>query len=872
MDKKGVRVLHVVSSTHWDREWYYTFQEFRVQLVDLMDSLLALMDEDPGFWRFMLDGQTAPVEDYLEVRPEKAPDIEKHTRGGQLQLGPYYVLADEWLCSPESHIRNVQIGCAIARRFGGEMRVAYLPDVFGHISQMPQILNGFGFDATCISRGTLLINTSSQLWWTSPDGSKVLAHAQGYGNAANAFRRDETIEAIDTVAQDLAPRTKTGCILLMNSGDHMEPVRNLPQLIEEYRKARPDKIVHSTLSAFIENVKKSDLRGIPEVTGELRDGLRASAANLYDCISSRIYNKQAAQKCNDALERWAEPFAGIAALLGAQHPGALLWQAWKYLIQNCAHDSICGCSIDRVHDQMMTRFEWTEEIAEKLTGRAFDFISARAGMGKIPDEAIRITVWNPSTRSRSGAVHVVLDDRIGSGYRAAPRKWPKRAPVCVVDPKGRRIAAQPVPAQVDKDLGVTLTTMWSHGTVNPRALVFWADDVPALGYRVYGVIPEKVKIKTPLQWGADWAENEFVKLKIAANGSIAVEDKTSGAGFTGLGLFEDGGDRGGAYQFKPPEKDIVVTSKEARAKVDLVDSGPALVRFRVELTMRVPERLNAKRTARVSKTVPLKIVSYVTLGVESRSLHVRTFIWNNAVDHRLRVVFPTGLKADNANVDGHFDVLDRAIGMDKKPWPTEHQRRWVDLSDGTKGLAVINYGLPEYEATGDKTRTIKLTLFRSNTYVQKEWWPTLMSPQAEMRGKSDYEYSIYAHAGDWKTGSVMAEAESATLPLKAHIKFEGGSWPTTGELPPESSFISVESPRAVTSIVKKADGRDSLVIRLYNPDKAQTPAVVKARTSIRQAYILDLEENRKRETPLSDGELKLWIPAKKIVTLELTGD
>ncbi|MDO8585514.1 MAG: glycoside hydrolase family 38 C-terminal domain-containing protein [Armatimonadota bacterium] len=864
MSKKNGKVLHVVSSTHWDREWYYTFQQFRVQLVDLMDSLLDRLDDNPNFWRFMLDGQTSPLEDYLEIHPEKAAAIEKYTRGGQIELGPWYVLADEWLASPESHIRNMQVGSSIARKFGGEMRVGYLPDEFGHIAQMPQILNGFGFDVAFFSRGTKLSGDTSQLWWTSPDGSKVLGQTQSYGNVGGVFRcdRDYVPVGLDKEVERLSARTKTDYLLLINGGDHRQPLPHLPEMIADYGKTRPHKIFHSTLGAFIEDIKKSDLTGIPTVSGELRDGMGdvGGAVSLYNCASSRMFNKQANQRCNDGLEKWAEPFWGVAAALGFSHPSGLLWQAWKYLLQNYPHDSICGCSIDRVHDQMMTRFESTEEIAEKLTKRAMDSITLKVDGGKIPAESRMTTVWNPSTFRRSGTVEFVLD---------TPKEWKQGSPMCLIDAKGRRIPAQQVPKQVDDDLGVTHFTLWSDGKVNPRAFAFTVEDMPALGYRVYGVLDEEAEVDSPLKWGANWAENDYVKLKIAGNGSVTIEDKTSGAKFAGVGIFEDGGDRGGGYHFWAPEKDKIITSKDVKAKVDLVDSGPVVVRFRVELTMRVPERLTARRSGRISKLVPLKIVSYVTLGAKSKSVKFRTMVWNTAVDHRLRVMFPTGLKTDVAHIDGHFDVIERPVAEDKKAWKTEPHRRWVDVSDGSKSLTVMNFGLPEYEVTDEKTQTIYQTLFRSNTYVTKEWWATLRSPQAEMLGRSEYEYAIYAHAGDWKKGGVMAEAEDAMLPMKALEALLEVRGEMNGDMAPEQSLVAVDSPMAVTSIVKKADNRNSLVLRLYNPDKAETPATVKLWTPIKEAHMLDLWEERREKLETSNGTLKLKIPAKKIVTVEM---
>jgi alpha-mannosidase len=828
-------------------------------LVDLMDSLLQLFDKDPSFWRFMLDGQTAPLEDYLEVRPEKAADIEKYVRGGQLQLGPWYTLADEWLCSPETYIRNAQVGCSIARKFGGAMMVPYLPDIFGHVSQMPQILSGFGFDAVCISRGTLLSKERSQFWWKSPDGTRILCHAQSYGNAAKAFRTEGGDQMLDEIVEGLSAMTTSRHILLMNSGDHHEPVKNLREVIDNYGNTRPHKIIHSTLPAFMEQVKESNLDGIPEIAGEMREGLKASAAYLYDCQSSRIYNKQANQKCANLMEKWAEPLCGIAAILGAEDPRALLLQGWKYLLQNQAHDSICGCSVDRVHDQMMTRFEWTEELANKLIRRAMDSIALRIDGSKIHPDGRKTTVWNPSTFRRSGAVEYVLD---------TPWEWKKGSPICLVDCEGHRVPAQMIPQRVDEELDISGFTLWSDGKVNPFAFAFIAEDMPALGYRVYGVLNEEAESDSPLKWGSNWAENEYVKFKVAKNGSVIVEDKASGAKFSGVGLFEDGGDRGGGYQFWAPEKDKVITSKDATAKVELVDSGPVLVRFRVELALRIPERLTSRRTGRVSKTVPLKIITYVSLGAKSKSLSFRTIVWNNAVNHRLRVAFPTGLKTDLAHVDTHFDVVERPVAVDKKPWLTEPQRRWVDVSDGSTGLAVINQGLPEYEVTDDKTRTIKLTLFRSNSHVTKEWWGLLKSPQAEMIGKSEYEYAIYAHGGDWNKANVIAEAEAAMLPIKALEAMLEIRGEMDGDMSPELSFVSVEG-GAVTSIVKKADNRDSVILRLYNPDKAPTQTTVTLWKPIKEAYSVDLWEERKEKLEVLNGGLELRIPAKKIVTVEM---
>ncbi len=153
MDTTATEFAVVISHTHWDRAWYVPFQQFRVALVKLVDQVLGLLDSDPAFRCFMLDGQTIVLEDYLEVRPDRRDTIVHHVRAGRLQIGPWYVLADEFLVSPESLVRNLQVGRAMARDLGGSLDEGYVPDAFGHIAQLPQILRGFGIDSAFLWRG-----------------------------------------------------------------------------------------------------------------------------------------------------------------------------------------------------------------------------------------------------------------------------------------------------------------------------------------------------------------------------------------------------------------------------------------------------------------------------------------------------------------------------------------------------------------------------------------------------------------------------------------------------------------------------------------------------------------------------------------------
>ncbi|NLE92623.1 MAG: alpha-mannosidase, partial [Chloroflexi bacterium] len=227
-----MQTLHVVSHTHWDREWYKTFQQFRLQLVHLVDKLLTILDQNPEYLHFMLDGQTIVLEDYLQVRMANLPRLQQYIQEKRILIGPWYILPDEFLVSPEAIVRNLLVGKDICQLFGQRMMVGYIPDPFGHLSQLPQIFNGFHMDTACLWRG-VPEGSPTLLTWVAPDGSSVLlAHLyNGYGNAADwpAADLEQSLRALDAKADRLQPYNPCSHTLMMRGSDHLEPRPELPE-------------------------------------------------------------------------------------------------------------------------------------------------------------------------------------------------------------------------------------------------------------------------------------------------------------------------------------------------------------------------------------------------------------------------------------------------------------------------------------------------------------------------------------------------------------------------------------------------------------------------------------------------------------------
>jgi alpha-mannosidase len=392
--------LVVVPHTHWDREWHRTHEEFRYLLVRLMDGLLDLLEADPGYRNFTLDGQTIVLDDYLEVRPEARERIRALVRSGRLLVGPWYVLPDEWLVSGEALIRNLRRGLERAAPFGGAMRIGYVPDQFGHVGQLPQILAGFGLDSAVLWRGIGREIDETLFTWEAPDGTRVLAVylRNGYSNAAHLpLDPDALRERLRGEADRLGASSRIPTLLLMNGSDHLEPQPGLPAALAGIAGSLDGiSLEIGTLPDFVARARREAPASLPVHRGELRSGLRAPV--LEGCASARAPQKRADFRNDRLLTRYLEPLAAWVGALGGDGDPAVIDLAWRLALQNHPHDSICGCSIDAVHEQMETRFARVSQIAgshlRRVAGALAGRVAGPAAGGRGAGE--RLLAWNPN--------------------------------------------------------------------------------------------------------------------------------------------------------------------------------------------------------------------------------------------------------------------------------------------------------------------------------------------------------------------------------------------------------------------------------------------------------------------------------------------
>ncbi|HET8912526.1 MAG TPA: glycoside hydrolase family 38 C-terminal domain-containing protein [Ktedonobacteraceae bacterium] len=394
----------IVPHTHWDREWYQTFQQFRMRLVRTVDKLLDIMDHDPDFSYFMLDGQTIVLDDYLEIRPEQEGRLKHYTQEGRILVGPWYLQPDEFLVSGESLVRNLQRGLQKAAEFGEPMRVGYVPDCFGHIAQLPQILQGFGIDNAVFWRGVGAEAHRSEFNWSAPDGTTIivahLADPIGYSNARILpLNPAEFATRVEILAANLLPKATSNTLLFMNGSDHLEPQAGLPAVIkashEQLIQLKPEHekiLTHQaessesntsekhhthhlegldvrfgTLPQYIEAIRPGQAN-FQTLSGEMRSSQYSHL--LPGVLSTRMWIKQQNNELEHLLEHWVEPLTAWSSKLGHPYPRTFIDLAWKYLLQNHPHDSICGCSIDQVHRENAARFAQGKQIADDLVTQA----------------------------------------------------------------------------------------------------------------------------------------------------------------------------------------------------------------------------------------------------------------------------------------------------------------------------------------------------------------------------------------------------------------------------------------------------------------------------------------------------------------------
>jgi mannosylglycerate hydrolase len=906
----------IVPETHWDREWYLPFQEFRARLVIMMDKLLDILRNDPNYKNFTLDGQTIPIEDYLEVHPENEEDIKKFVKQGRLSIGPMYVLPDEFLISGESLIRNLLFGHQIARKLGKVMKVAYIPDPFGHIAQLPQIVYGFDIPAIIFERGFgnefEENNLNMEFIWESPGKAvSVLAiHLiRGYGSleALNTSLEEgifkKALEKISRVTSDLEQFTATPFVLLNNGSDHREAYPEIPEIVKQWNEQHPNILLEQNdFKYYIDKILKLNPK-LNNYQGELRGSKYSNL--LSGVFSARMWIKQRNTRIEYIFEKYAEPLSAMTWLFDKYHnfsyPADYIKAGYKWLIKNHPHDSICGCSIDQVHEEMKTRFDWAEQIGNEIYKLSLMHLSDLIKFKPHEKNRIPLIIFNPLPWKRKD---IVFFNAISTS-RKKEENFPEDFKILNAD--DTEIAFQGLEI-IEKPRFMTEKSISYQYS-------FLANVSPC-GFRVYYIIlGEKAKEfesnNMDFKLTKNSIENEFYKVQVKKEGQINVYDKRSKLSYENICFIEDVGDWGDEYDFSGPYRkqvDKKYTTKDARI-VNISPSldGPSQKILKIEMLIDLPVSLQEDRLAREHKSVENKIDLSISLLKGINRIDFKIELENSSKDHRIRVLFPSKIISNKIYCDGQFFVIPRNtyLAEDKrwiqKPLPTNHQKDFIALNDDLKCFAILNRGLPEYEAiqSDDNSITLAITLLRSIGWLSRskmasrkmDAGPPLYTPGAQCLGKHCFELSLVIenNISHWIDADIHLRGKEFNCPLSLIFPFMlksplrcadrllltyFGILSTLNRppvvkiepyLPSEFRFVEIDNKKIMMSILKKSEKSDYLIIRLYNLNSKSENAKLTffEEFSIKNAEIVNLLE----EIPKNEIKAKIDNYNKNIISI-----
>ncbi|WP_300785965.1 alpha-mannosidase [Streptococcus sp. 19428wC2_LYSM12] len=833
-------VVHIISHSHWDREWYQSFEGHRMQLVELFDDLFELFENDPEFKSFHLDGQTIVLDDYLAIRPENREKLQSYIDQGKLKIGPFYILQDDYLISSESNVRNSLIGQQECQKWGKSTPVGYFPDTFGNMGQAPQLLKQTGLNVAAFGRGVKPIGFDNQVLadqqftsqfsemiWQGADGSEVLGilFANWYSNG-NEIPVDKGEAAVfwEQKLADVKRYAATNQWLMMNGCDHQPVQKNLSQAIRVANELYPEiTFVHSSFDDYIAAVEEHLPANLSQVTGELTSQETDGWYTLSNTASARIYLKQAYVETSNLLEQVVEPLAVLTN--GEQYQDQLTY-AWKTLLQNAPHDSICGCSVDEVHREMEVRFEKAKSVAEFVKTNLLNSWKLALNTQQASGEHL-FTVINTGLHRKCDQASVILevatcDFKESTPTAAFQRMVDIELPTfSVEDLEGNRVSA------VIEDLGAHFNYQlpkdaFRKAYIARQLRVTIPVDLEAASWKTFQLVPaepvEEIKLYQDGQ-----IETDYFKLCVASTG-LTLHDKRTGQVYSDFMRFEDRGDIGNEYLYFQPLNTHPIYADLIKIEVLENTSQTARLCLTHELTVPVSadEQLEweqesvveymTRTSGRSQEMTRIELTTELTVLASDPQIRFKTRFTNTAKDHRIRVLFHTNHKGEAHEAESVFEVVERPNQPSaawENPENTQRQQAFVSLTDKEKGVTVANKGLYEYEVLNGET--LALTILRAVGELGD--WGYFPTPDAQCLRTFEVEYALECHRPEERF-AAFRRAKAFQTPLTAiQVPVQSGTVEPTGRA---FEHPALEEARLCPTALKYGIAGNHSLLRYYN--------------------------------------------------------
>ena len=865
--------FHLIPHTHWDREWYLPRAAFTARLVPALDDLIAVLEKDPAYRSFLLDGQTVLMEDYLAVRPDREPAVRALAQSGRLQLGPWYVLADELIPSGESLLRNLLCGAADTARWGGRLEVIYSPDAFGHPAILPGLAREFGLKAAALWRGLggEPGQTRDAYRWRGPDGRDLLLWhfpPDGYEvGAALPTDRERLRRAWEPIRAELTRRAATSHIAVPVGADHHAPYPDLPALRERLAELEPQNAVRiSRLDEFLKEFA-AEAAGAPELSGELRWSYRYTWT-LQGVHSTRAPLKRRHARAELHLERMVEPLVALARRTGGRDRRPLLDRTWRTLLRGTFHDTLCGCCSDAVARAQATRLDSVEAMNRELADGAADDLSGHDpdASREHPQMDSTLWLWNPVARTRSGVIIADTtwfrrDVLVGPPGNRQARHGPGARDFGLVTGDGTGIPVQVLRRQSALERRDAPRHYPDQDEVEQVRIAFHAPAVDGLGavaLRSGPLVPGKREAGAKVHGRT--LSNAFVEITVEPTGALTLVDRRTNERFEGLLRLEEQPDSGDLYTPHPLGPPVPAAGP---IRVRRLAGGPLVAAL--EILLEVP--------GAAARAV-------IQVFDESPVVRCLFDVTNRASDHRLRLRCPLGV-AGPAVAGAAFGSVRRAsIAVRAEDFPKETPlttapaQRFVAAAQGHRGLALLAPGFFEYEWTpeGEMVFTIlrgagELSRNDLPTRPGHAGWPTA-TPDGQCPGTHRVELGVVAvGTRDLDTGEALPELwEDVFLPTRAR-------WLRGAALgSPRHAGATLDGRGLVLSAVKPAQAGSGMILRCYNARAERVVGAWRLPDTIRTAHRVRADE-RAAEPLVVEGRghtVRFLAEPHEIVTLLIT--
>ncbi|MCK1160555.1 alpha-mannosidase [Streptococcus uberis] len=855
--------VHVVPHMHWDREWYFSTEESQILLVNNMEEIMEVLESNPDYPSYILDGQTAILEDYFQVKPENIDRVKKLVQNGRLIIGPWVSQTDEMTVGAESITRNLLYGYKDSLALGQPMAIGYLPDSFGQTSQLPMILNQFDIKYSIFWRGVSerVGTDKTEFYWESDDGSKVLVQLLPLGYAIGKYLPTDP-EALkkrmDTYFQVLDKGATGKTELLPNGHDQMPIQQNIFEILDELRKLYPDReFFLSKYENVFEEIEKNE--GLDTIKGEFLDGKyqrvhRSIFATRQDL---KILNTKIENKITNILE----PLMSIGYSLGFNYEHGLLEVIWKLLLKNHAHDSMGACCSDKVHQEIKARYLEAEERVDRL----IDYYKRKI-VEATPsyNNADKLGLFNFLPYSKERVISTVVTTRMKG--------------ITLCDSEGQAIDFS-IKRVKEIDPGLIDRQIVHYGNYEPffEYEIEFTRTLPSMGYEV--VFVQEGESKSIVEAKRNYIETDFYKVIPNKDGTVDIFDKLSDRQFKNVFSLDDTADDGDEYDFSPLENEIPLsTIGSTQANTDIAEYRNEFL-LKSSYEFKIPKELTKDRK-RSEEIVAIPVNLTLNISKKSRIIQVQIEIDNKAKDHRMRLLVPTEIASSFSYASNQFgiirrDVQDEAMNYweledwDERPDSIYPFLGSVSLQSDSYSVGVLTNSSREYEIIGEQFDTIAITLLRSVGVLGKEELfrrpgrPSgikLLTPDSQLLEKLTIDLA-------WTTTTevegISRDEKEYLTPVETYNQMPYHAMklnPSKQETPYFFSLFELKNKAIQLSTVKKAENSVELLARFYNPTKSK----IVLKMNDKEKYILySLKEE------IKDSQFNGIIKPNQVVTVRI---